>query len=109
MEKLIDLISRQVSAAFEAAGYDPTLGRVTVSQRPDLCEYQCNGAMPAAKQYHKAPIVIAEEVAAKLAGNPVFLTVETVKPGFINLRLAPATVSDYVNQMKRAGVKVADK
>ena len=58
MEKLIDLISEQVSAAFEAAGYDPALGRVSVSARPDLCEYQCNGAMPAAKQYHKAPIVI---------------------------------------------------
>ena len=64
MEKLIDLISGQVSAAFEAAGYDPALGRVTVSARPDLCEYQCNGAMPAAKQYHKAPIAIAEDVAA---------------------------------------------
>ena len=99
MEKLIDLISKQVSEAFEAAGYDPALGRVTVSARPDLCEYQCNGAMPAAKQYHKAPIAIAEDVAARLEGNPAFLTVETVKPGFINLRLAPETVSNYVNQM----------
>ena len=102
MEKLIDLISKQVSDAFESAGYDPALGRVTVSQRPDLCEYQCNGAMPAAKQYHKAPIAIAEDVAARLEGNPAFLTVETVKPGFINLRLSPETVSDYVNQMAAA-------
>ena len=102
MEKLIDLISEQVSAAFEAAGYDPALGRVSVSARPDLCEYQCNGAMPAAKQYHKAPIVIAEDVVARLRKNPAFLTVEAVKPGFINLRLAPETVSDYVNQMASA-------
>ena len=99
MEKLIDLISVQVSAAFEAAGYDPSLGRVTVSQRPDLCEYQCNGAMPAAKQYHKAPITIAEEIVEQLKRNPSFLSVEAVKPGFINLRLSPEMVSDYVNQM----------
>ena len=102
MEKLIDLISQQVSAAFEAAGYDPALGRVSVSARPDLCEYQCNGAMPAAKQYHKAPIQIAEAVVAALAGEPMFSEVEAVKPGFINLRLAPETVSDYVNQMAAA-------
>ncbi|MDD6024133.1 MAG: arginine--tRNA ligase [Oscillospiraceae bacterium] len=102
MEKLIDLISQQVSAAFEKAGYDAALGRVAVSGRPDLCEYQCNGAMPAAKQYHKAPIVIAEEVVAQLKENPAFLSVEAVKPGFINLRLAPETVSSYVNAMATA-------
>ncbi len=99
MEKLIDLISQQVSAAFEAAGYDGALGRVIVSQRPDLCEYQCNGAMPGAKQYHQAPMVIAEAVTEKLRENTAFLSVEAVKPGFINLRLSPEALSDYVNQM----------
>ena len=62
MELLLDLISRQVSDAFAEAGYDASYGKVTLSNRPDLCEYQCNGAMPAAKAYHKAPIQIAEEV-----------------------------------------------
>ena len=56
MEKIVDLISARVSEAFEAAGYDAALGMVTVSNRPDLCQYQCNGAMAAAKQYHKAPL-----------------------------------------------------
>ena len=66
MEKLIDLISAQVSDAFEQAGFEKSLGRVSVSGRPDLCEYQCNGALPAAKQYHKNPMEIAESVAALL-------------------------------------------
>ena len=96
MEKLIDLISGQVSAAFEKAGYAPELGRVSVSARPDLCEYQCNGSMKAAKQYHKAPIQIAEEAVALLQGNPAFSSVEAVKPGFINLRLAPEYVAAYL-------------
>lgn len=102
MEKLIDLISAQVSDAFEKAGYDPALGRASISGRPDLCEFQCNGAMPAAKQYHKAPIAIAEAVVEQLRDNPAFLSAEAVKPGFINLRLSPETVSNYVNQMASA-------
>ena len=102
MEKLIDRISGQVSAAFENAGFDPSYGRVSVSARPDLCEYQCNGSLPAAKQYHKAPMAIAEAVVEQLQDNSAFLTVEAVKPGFINLRLAPEMVSDYVNQMAKA-------
>ena len=51
MEKVLDLISGKMAAAFEAAGYDRTYGRVTVSNRPDLCEYQCNGAFAAPKSY----------------------------------------------------------
>lgn len=99
MQKLIDLISSEVSAAFQQAGYDPAYGKVTVSGRPDLGEYQCNGAMPAAKAYHKAPFQIAEAAAAALQGNPAFLTVDVVKPGFLNLRLSPAYVADYLNAM----------
>ncbi len=102
MEKLIDLISSQVSDAFNKAGYDAAYGRVAVSGRPDLCEYQCNGSMPAAKQYHKSPMIIAEAVTELLRGNPTFSSVEAVKPGFINLRLAPEMVSDYINEMAKA-------
>ncbi|MEE0095232.1 MAG: arginine--tRNA ligase [Oscillospiraceae bacterium] len=102
MEKLIDLISQQVSKAFEAAGFAPELGRVSVSARPDLCEYQCNGCMKAAKEYHKAPIQIAEAVVAQLKENPAFSAAEAVKPGFINLRLAPKYVRDYLMQMSGA-------
>jgi len=99
MKKLIDLISAEVSSAFEAAGYDAQYGKVTVSNRPDLGEYQCNGAMPAAKAHRKAPFMIANDVAAKLSGNPAFASVEAVNPGFLNLRMAPEFVSDYLNRM----------
>ena len=100
MLKLIDLISREVSGAFAAAGYDEAYGKVTVSNRPDLCEYQCNGALPAAKVYHKPPMAIAEDVAAQLAGNANFERVEACRPGFINLRLSPASLADYLEKMR---------
>ena len=102
MEKLIDLISQRVSAAFAAEGYDAAYGQVSVSGRPDLCEYQCNGSLKAAKVYKKAPIQIAEAIAERLQGDSSFASVEAVKPGFINLRLAPETVSSYVNEMAHA-------
>ena len=56
MKKILDLLSAEVAKAFAAAGYDEKYARVSISNRPDLCEYQCNGAMAAAKEYHKAPI-----------------------------------------------------
>ena len=99
MELLLDLISREVSCAFEAAGYDASYGKVTLSNRPDLCEYQCNGAMPAAKAYHKAPIQIAEDVAARLQAHVMFSQVDAVKPGFLNLRVSGAYLTQYLAQM----------
>ena len=100
MLKLIDLISREVSGAFAAAGYDEAYGKVTVSNRPDLCEYQCNGALPAAKVYHKAPMAIAEDVAARLAESESFERAEACRPGFINLCLAPAFLARYLEAMR---------
>ena len=99
MDKLIDLISAEVSAAFQEAGFDPAYGKVAVSNRPDLGEYQCNGAMPAAKAAHKAPIQIAEAVAERLRSHPAFAAVDAVKPGFLNLKLAPDYVAAYLNRM----------
>ncbi len=99
MNSYLKKISEEVSKAFEACGYDPALGRVTVSNRPDLCEYQCNGAMAGAKQYRKAPFMIADEVVAKLSENPFFASVESVKPGFININVAGSSLSDYLNEM----------
>ncbi len=107
MEKVLELISKEVSDAFEAAGYDSSLGKVTISNRPDLCEYQCNGAMAGAKQYHKAPFMIADEVAAKLEGNDMFESVESVKPGFLNLKVSPDFIRTYIVKMlheKKLGV-----
>ena len=87
MKKFLDLISEEMKNAFEAAGYDRELGKVTLSNRPDLCEYQCNGAMAGAKLYKKAPIMIAKDVAEKCGENSVFLSVEAVPPGFLNLKM----------------------
>ena len=78
---------QKIGDAFEACGYERELGRVTVSNRPDLCEYQCNGAMAGAKKYHKAPFMIADEVAEKLQSSKVVKDVASVKPGFLNFNL----------------------
>ena len=80
MQKILDQISEKMMAAFEAAGYDAKLGKVTLSNRPDLCEFQCNGAMAGAKQYHKAPLMIAQDVAQKLTDSEVFGEVNAVAP-----------------------------
>ena len=100
MEHLIDRLSALVGAAFEAAGYPAQCGRVTPSNRPDLCEFQCNGAMPAAKAAHKAPVVIAGEVAQQLRACDAFSTVEAVAPGFLNLRLREDYLAAHLNAMR---------
>lgn len=100
MEKLLEKLSQTVAEAFEAAGYDPACGKVTVSNRPDLCEFQCNGAMPAAKAEHKAPLMIAEAVAEKLQNSEVFASAEAVKPGFLNLRVKPEYLAAHLEQMR---------
>ena len=100
MKKILDLISEQVTAAFVQAGYEEKYGKVTVSNRPDLCEYQCNGALAAAKQYHKAPIMIARDVAAILETEDMFSQVDAVAPGFLNLKVKEAFVSNYLNEMR---------
>lgn len=99
MKRFLDLISEEMKDAFEAAGYDRELGKVTLSNRPDLCEYQCNGAMAGAKLYKKAPIVIAQEVAAQCADSKIFSEVTAVMPGFLNLKVKEAFTADYLNQM----------
>ena len=100
MKKILDLISEEMQKAFEEAGFNKELGRVTVSNRPDLCEYQCNGAMAGAKQYKKAPIMIANEVVEKLADSTVFESVEAVMPGFLNLKVKPSFLKSYLEGMR---------
>ena len=100
MKKILELITEQVQEAFEAAGYDKDLGKVTLSNRPDLCEYQCNGAMAGAKLYHKAPIMIAKDVEARLADSEMFEEVSAVAPGFLNLKLTGAFAASYLNEMR---------
>ena len=99
MEKILDIITARMQQAFADAGYDASFGRVTVSNRPDLCEYQCNGALSAAKTYKCAPIQIAKAVVEKLDANDYSL-VEAVMPGFINLKLSDAFLRAYLEQMR---------
>ncbi len=107
MKEILDVITEKMTAAFKEAGYDEKYARVVLSNRPDLCEYQCNGAMAAAKEYHKAPFMIADDVVEKLNGEAMFSMVESVKPGFINMNISEDYITEYLNSMnedERLGV-----
>ena len=101
MEKILDIISVKMQQAFADAGYEASYGRVTVSNRPDLCEYQCNGALAAAKAYKCAPIQIAKAVAEKLPAED-FSMIDAVMPGFINLKLSDSFLQNYLEEMRTA-------
>ena len=94
MKKILELIAEQFGPAFAACGYDMGYAKITLSNRPDLCEYQCNGAMAAAKAYKKKPIDIANEVTEKVKECPMFSEVNAVMPGFINIKLSPEFLAD---------------
>lgn len=100
MEKLIDQISSVLAEGFAAAGYDPALGKAVVSNRPDLCQYQCNGAMAGAKQYRKAPFLIAQAVVDAIGDNPMFSKLEMVRPGYINLDLSPDFLAQRLAELE---------
>ena len=101
MKRILDLIADEMKSAFTACGYDASYAKVVLSNRPDLCEYQCNGAMAAAKAYKKKPIDIANEVVEKLNGDTMFSEINAVMPGFINIRLNAAYLADFMNGMAR--------
>lgn len=102
MKTIITLLEEILAGAFEQAGYDAEYAKVTVSNRPDLCQYQCNGALAAAKQYHKAPIMMAGEVVEHLSGCSQFEEVTAQAPGFINMTVSGAFLADYINEMASA-------
>lgn len=112
MKKILDLITEEVKKSFEACGYDPSHGRTTLSNRPDLCDYQCNGALAAAKIYKKAPIMIAEDVKTKLEACEMFCDVQAIAPGFINIKLSDDFIVGYLREMQeddRAGCSPVEK
>lgn len=112
MKKIIELLNEELQAAFTACGYDEKYGRAVVSNRPDLCQYQCNGSMAAAKEYKKAPFIIAGEVVAKLTDCKIFKSIEAVNPGFINIILSDEFITEYVKEMgkcKKFGLDEAKK
>ena len=100
MKKFLEMLTEEMQQAFTAAGYDGSLGKVMLSNRPDLCEYQCNGAMAGAKLYKKAPIMIANDVAEQLKDSKVFSEVVAVAPGFLNLKVSEAFLLSYLQGME---------
>ena len=109
MKNIITLLQEELSAAFEKAGYEQKYTKVTLSNRPDLCQYQCNGALAAAKQYHKAPIQIANEVVEKLEDSSTFKEIVAQMPGFINMTVSDAFLADFVNHMNEDELFGCDK
>lgn len=109
MKNIITLLQEELSAAFEKAGYEQKYAKVTLSNRPDLCQYQCNGALAAAKQYHKAPIQIANEVVEKLEDSSTFKKIVAPMPGFINMTVSDAFLADFVNHMNEDELFGCDK
>ena len=110
MKEVLTVITEEMTKAFQAAGYDEKYARVSLSNRPDLCEFQCNGALAAAKEYKKAPMMIAQEVAEKLQENTMFSMAEPCKPGFLNLKLSEGFLAEYVRGMaadERFGLETA--
>lgn len=99
MEKLIDMLTDAVKDNFEKCGYDREYGIVTISNRPDLCQFQCNGALIAAKKYKKAPIQIANEVMEELKKSDILGKVSTAGPGFINIDLNDNFIKKYINSI----------
>ena len=102
MQSIPEIMDQEMGRAFAAAGYDAALGKVSVSTRPDLSQYSCNGAMAGAKQYHKAPFAIAEEVARKLQDSAIFTDVSVVKPGFLNMNLKNEFLAKYLEEERTA-------
>lgn len=109
MNKIIENIAEELMNSFEANGYDRKYGAVTISNRPDLCQYQCNGALSAAKIYKKAPLQIANDVVESLKGSNSFEKIEAIAPGFINITLKSEYVASYLNQMVEQGRFGCDK
>ena len=99
MKTLLEQLSCYMEDAFEKAGYDRKYGRITVSNRPDLCEFQCNGAMAAAKEYKKAPIMIANDVVEFIKESEVFSFAEAIAPGFLNLKLSEKFLAQFLADM----------
>ena len=100
MASLIQTLSQIVGDAFVAEGLDAAMGAVRVSDRPDLAQFQCNGAMMAAKAAKKNPRAVADAISARLSTNPIFAKIEIAGPGFINLVLTDEYLSGFADGLK---------
>ena len=99
MTDLKGRLGEAAAAAFAEEGLDGALGRVTPSDRPDLADFQCNGALAAAKQAKANPREIAGRIAERLKADPAVASIEIAGPGFINLRVADTTLTERVRTL----------
>ncbi|MBR2181655.1 MAG: arginine--tRNA ligase, partial [Oscillospiraceae bacterium] len=99
MSTLKNRLTAIVEEAFAAAGYNKELGAVTFSDRPDLCQFQCNGALTGAKIHRKSPVMIANDVISHLSENKIFKSVTVAPPGFINMILADEFIAEEAAKM----------
>ena len=99
MKTIPELIAEELKGAFAAAGFDEKYAMVTRSNRPDLCEFQCNGAMACAKVYKKKPIDIANAVLEQAKDSTMFSEISAVMPGFINIRLNPVWLAGHIQKI----------
>lgn len=106
MQDFIAILSARLVGAFERLGFDPKWARAQPADRPDLADFQCNGAMPAAKSVGEVPRAVAERIVADLAEDPDLAEANCAGPGFINLRLSDAALTRRAEQIaadSRAG------
>lgn len=95
-----DILTEKVKKAFRDSGYDDKNAYVSVSGRPDLCQYQCNGCLPLAKIYKEKPMDIATKIAQQLGNCDAFKSVEACPPGFLNIIVKDDFLTSFVNEMK---------
>jgi arginyl-tRNA synthetase len=104
MASLAKELSAAAGAAFEAVGLEARLGEVRRSDKPELADFQCNGAMAAAKAAGRNPREIAGEIAETLKAHPLVLSAEVAGPGFINLRVSDAALSARAEAVRGAAM-----
>jgi arginyl-tRNA synthetase len=109
MASLARELSAAAGAAFEAVGLEARFGEVRRSDKPELADFQCNGAMAAAKAAGRNPREIAGEVAAALKAHPMVLSAEVAGPGFINLRVSDAALSARAEAVRGDAMAGAEK
>jgi arginyl-tRNA synthetase len=108
---LADQLSEAAGAAFAALGLDPALGAMRRSDRPDLADFQCNGAMAAAKKLGKNPREIATAIVEALKSSPLVATTDVAGPGFINVKLSAEALSQRAEQIAadpRSGARTTE-
>ena len=99
MKTIVTLLSEKVSEAFEACGYPVEFGVISASDRPDLCQFQCNGAFSAAKALKKPPRAIASQIADVLQKDDAFRDVAVAGAGFINISVKDEFLLGYVSAL----------